>query len=42
MKKAEFTGAALTGARIASVVSTGTNFCRATLPDGERGKCPPM
>jgi uncharacterized protein YjbI with pentapeptide repeats len=41
VKEAEFTGADLTGVRIARVVSTGTNFCRATLPDGERGKCPP-
>ena len=39
MKEANFEGADLTGARIASVVRTGTNFCKATMPNGKPGKC---
>ena len=39
MKEADFRGADLTGARIASAVRTGTNFCRATMPDGKQGAC---
>tara|TARA_B110000196_G_C20737472_1_gene471541 strand:+ start:339 stop:527 length:189 start_codon:yes stop_codon:yes gene_type:complete len=39
MKEANFEGADLIGARIASVVRTGTNFCKATMPNGKPGKC---